>query len=123
MSYQRYCVYENDTINTAMLAIQQTKSRCACVLSASQKVVGVISQGDIIRALFDGANQYSSIKDFVNNSFIYLNEVDMERAYKLIKSKNLTLIPVIDKDFILVSVITLTDLFDYLEGNYSIHGT
>jgi mannose-1-phosphate guanylyltransferase/mannose-6-phosphate isomerase len=118
MSIKDYCIYEGDTIHEAMLAIRKSKTRCVCVLNESQRVIGVISQGDILKLLLDGVNQYSHVKNYAITNFVYLNELDYEKAWKLMRHDLYTLIPVIDKSFRLIEVISISDVYGYLERTY-----
>ena len=40
----------------------------------------------------------------------------MEKAYEIFRKRKITLLPIITENFELKSVITLTDIYDYLEG-------
>ena len=71
---------------------------------------GVISEGDILRALLNGVHTHAPISPFVVYSFKYLRNRDMEEAFQLVKKYLFTLIPVLDNDFNLVDVITLSDV-------------
>lgn len=43
----------------------------------------------------------------------------MEKAYTIFRKKKITLLPVVKENFKLESVITLTDIYDYLGGKVS----
>jgi CBS domain-containing protein len=88
-------------------------------LNSKQKLIGVISQGDILRTLIDGVNPYSQIDSLLNPDFIYLNERDMKKAYKIMKEKGFTLLPVVDSEFHLTDIITIADVFRYIDSELS----
>ena len=46
----------------------------------SDKVIGVVSQGDILRALSAGQNLYTPVNQIIRNSFLHLYEKDLEKA-------------------------------------------
>ena len=79
------------------------------------RVSGLLSQGDIIRALASGANLFASVGQFSSPSFMYLKSRDLEKAYQLAKTRGMTIFPVLDDDFKLIDVLTLFDVFDYVE--------
>lgn len=110
-----YCVKQNYTIKEVIETIDESRNRNAIVLNDNDKVIGVISQGDIIRALCSGKNLYSNVEGIINNDFLYMNSLDMEQAYKLFRKLKITLLPVVDDDFKLQSVIVLDDIYKYLE--------
>ena len=110
-----YCIGLGYTIKEAIERIDSSKNRVVIVMDEDSKVVGVISQGDIIRALCLGKNLYSRVDSMIRPDFFYLNEKNMEKAYPLFKKINITLLPIVDEDFHLVDVINMDDIYDYLE--------
>ncbi len=111
----KYCVRLEYTIKEVIEKFDENKDRVAVVLNENNKVVGVVSQGDIIRALCEGKNIFSKVETIVKPSFLYTKSRDMERAYKMFRSKKITMIPIIDDDYKLKGVITLDDIYTYLE--------
>ncbi len=116
MKPEKYCVNETYTIKEVLQQLEQTQDRCVIVTSSAGKVIGVLSQGDIIRALLRGKNIYSSIHDVLNPSFLHLYENNLKRAYKVFKKYKISILPVISKENDLINVITLGDIFQYLEN-------
>ncbi len=112
----KYCITSNYTINEAVDNINLNNQRAAIVLNENKKVIGVISQGDIIRALADGKNFYSRIKGLVRPNFYYLNERDMNMAYKIFRDHMITLLPVVDNGFNLLDVVTIGDIYAFMEA-------
>lgn len=109
------CVYMGSTILEAITVIQNSNNRCMCVITKSNRLIGVLSQGDIMRALIDGLNLYSLIDSIINQSFVYLNNREMDKAYLIMRDKGLTLLPIIDNEFHLTDVITNADMFQYID--------
>ena len=109
--YREFFVSNNDRLIDAVKIIKDSKFRCAIVVSKN-KVVAVISEGDILKALLKGASVYSSIKEWANYSFKFLLNKDYDQALILIKTYGLTVIPIIDKDFFLVDIITISDVLN-----------
>lgn len=112
---ESYCIKQGYTIKEAIESIDQNKDRIAIVMNQNNKVIGVVSQGDIIRALTSGKNLYSRVEGIIKNDFLYLNNKNMKEAYRLFRKLNITLLPVVDDDFNLVDVIVLEDVYRYLE--------
>ncbi len=111
---EKYCLREDRTIKEAVLAIQNNYSRCIVVLNSQQKVVGVFSEGDVLKAILNDINIFTPLKKVIKPSFHYLKEKDMSQAYSLIKKHGITLIPVISDSFRLKDVITIFDVMDHL---------
>lgn len=113
---EKHCIHLDYTIKETIERINSNNNRIAIVLNENNKVVGVISQGDIIRALSGGTGLYARIDCIVKPNFIYLKKKDLPEAYKYFKKYKITLLPVLDEEFHLVDVITLDDVFEYLEN-------
>lgn len=112
----KYCVRDNYTLFEVIESFQKNHDRVACVLNSNEKIIGVVSQGDIIRALCDGVSMRAKVDKIIRSSFIFLKERDLERAYTIFKKEKITMLPIVDDDFRLVSVITLIDIFEYIES-------
>lgn len=108
LDFSDYVVMLDGTLLDAAEVIEHTRSRSAVVVKEN-KVVGVISEGDILRALLKGVRVHAPLADFVNHSFKYLDSPDLERAVGLFKEFGIALIPILDKDFKLIDVVTLHD--------------
>lgn len=111
-----YCIGTHYTIKEAIDSINAAKNRVIIVVNHDDKVIGVISQGDIIRALMYGSSLYTRVETIVRANFLYLNNKDMEKAYSLFKKAQITLLPIVDDDFHLIDVVTISDIYEYLEG-------
>jgi CBS domain-containing protein len=108
-------MYESDTIMNAIERIEKNNMRTIFVLNSSDKVVGVVSQGDILRAIINGSNLYVQANKIMTTSFAYLTSKDLNKAMKLFKTKYFSLIPILSNDFKLKDVILFTDLINILE--------
>ena len=106
--FSDYIVTLDGTLLDAAEVIEHTRSRSAVVVK-EKKVVGVITEGDILRALLKGVRVHAPLADFVNHSFKYLDSPDLERAVELFKEFGIALIPILDKEFKLTGVMTLHD--------------
>ena len=110
-----YCITPSYTIKEALAQIEENKNRAVLVVDDLGRVSGLLSQGDIIRTLASGANFFASVGQFSSPSFMYLKSRDLEKAYQLAKTRGMTIFPVLDDDFKLIDVLTLFDVFDYVE--------
>lgn len=117
MDLNRYCVKEQYTIREVLEQFESYNNRVAIVTSESNKVIGVVSQGDILRALSAGRNLYTPVNQIIQNSFLHLYEKDMEKAYPIFKKKKISLLPVINHNNELIDFITIDDIYEYLEKN------
>lgn len=111
----RYCVNDTFTIKEVMETFEVNNERVAVVRNQNKKVVGVISQGDIIRALAAGMDLFAYVQQIIQPSFLYRHKVDMEEIYNIFRTKKITLLPIVDANFYLTDVVTLSNVFHYLE--------
>jgi CBS domain-containing protein len=109
------CISEAYTIKEAMSLFEKENERSAIVVNNMNKVIGVLSEGDIIRALHENMDIYSPIRAILKPSFIYLKEKIMSKAYTIFKSRSILLLPIVNENFELIDIITLKDIFQYLE--------
>ena len=112
---EKYCVNENYTIKEVLEQFENSNDRVAVVVNNSGKVIGVVSQGDILRALSAGTDLYVQINQIIRNSFLHLYSRDLQEAYAIFRKKKITLLPVISYDNELICVISLVDIFEFLE--------
>lgn len=116
MELERYCVKEHYTIKEVLEQFESYNNRVAIVTSGSNKVIGVVSQGDILRALSAGQNLYTPVNQIIKSSFLHLYEKDLEKAYPIFKKKRISLLPVVDHSNKLIDFITIDDIYNYLEN-------
>lgn len=109
-SLAKYCIHESETILSAIERIQENDMRTVLVLNDSEKVVGVVSQGDILKAIVSGTTLYVQVNRIMTTSFSYLMTKDLQKAVKLFKTKYFSLIPVLSNDFKLQDVILFIDV-------------
>jgi CBS domain-containing protein len=94
----------------AIALIGKNNSRCVIVVNARDTVVGVFSEGDVLRAILGGTDVHTPLRSLIKPSFRYLQRRDLAAARTMLLS-GITLIPILDKNFHLRGVLTLPDLF------------
>jgi CBS domain-containing protein len=107
---QDFWIRDSATMQDAIAAIQKNNSRCVVVVGVAQKVVGVFSEGDVLRAILAGTDIHTPLRALIKPSFRYLQQRDLAQARKLIMA-GITLVPVLSEDFRLQDVLTLRDVF------------
>lgn len=90
-------------------AISRNRSRCVLVADGA-KVIGIVSEGDLVRALLGGAEIHAPLESFVHHAFKFLRHRDFKEALRLMHIHGITLVPILDNEFSLIDVITLPDL-------------
>jgi len=97
-------------------AISANHCRCVVVVT-DNKVVGVVSEGDLLRAFLRGTDIHSSVEPFINHGFHFLLKRDMLKALDVFISHGVSLIPILSSEFELQDVITLPQLLDSFRIN------
>ena|ERR1039457_2167027 len=104
-----YWICDSATMEDAIALIQKNNSRCVVVVGIERKVVGVFSEGDVLRAILAGIDVHTPLRSLLKPSFHYLRTRDLAAARKLLVS-GFSLVPVISDDFHLQSVLLLEDV-------------
>jgi D-glycero-alpha-D-manno-heptose-7-phosphate kinase len=107
-----FSISDSATMEDAIALIQKNGSRCVVVLGAAGKVVGAFSEGDVLRAILAGVDVHTPLKSLIKPSFRYLRRRDLVAARKLFL-EGITLLPILDKNFELLDVLTMSDVFEH----------
>lgn len=107
-------------IQDVLFCISQNRIRSVYLKGSSGILVGVVTEGDVIRGLLSGLTTLAPVMQIYNKSFSYVvrsedHKSDKERAISIMLSKNLVSIPIVDKDFCLCEVITFDDLLEMVK--------
>lgn len=107
-----FLIFENQTIEEAIEIIQNNESRCVILTGNKNKIIGTISEGDILRSLLRGVNIKSLAKNIVNLNFSYLIETYEKKDLEILFKKGITLIPIISNERKIIDIISYLDYFD-----------
>ncbi len=109
----KYCLFETSTANEAIEKIitNLENERLLFIFNKSYKILGTLSEGDIMRALLINKNiDNLKVTSIMNKSFKFLLKKNQSEARKLVKKFNITLIPVVTKNLKIKSIIRLKDI-------------
>jgi len=96
---KRCCVRDTASLLEAMRAIDVAALGLALVVEKDEKLQGIITDGDIRRALLKGATVESSVGPFVNRNFTAVGpEEDRTYVLDLMQSRTISQVPVVDAD-------------------------
>lgn len=94
-----------------MKAINENTKGFLIVNNEANKVVGVLTDGDIRRAFITGVTTNDSINEFVVRKFTSLNQKnDISDAIEIFKNKAIKFLPILNENGELVNVITKNQL-------------
>ena len=103
----------NGSLVDAAYAINKNHSRCVLTVNNS-KVEGIISEGDILRALLKGTDINAPMRPFIREGFYFLKKRKISEALKIVRLRGISLIPILNDNMELVDVITLQMLISEL---------
>ena len=110
-SLKLYMIQESASIFDALKSINENTKGFLIVNDVNNKVVGVITDGDIRRAFISGATTADSINGYVVRKFTSLNDKnDISDAIDFFKNKAIKFLPILNEAGKLVNVITKNQL-------------
>ena len=105
----KHCVNMNTDITNLALTIDLSSVRFLFVLNEHDCVIGVLSQGDIIRAMVMQVSV--SAQEIMETNFYYVKSgYDEDKLRKKMVDDSLIFVPVLDKDMKLINVVEIWDL-------------
>jgi CBS domain-containing protein len=113
---KKYIIQSDSTILDAAMAIKNNKSRCILV-NDKHKVLGVLSEGDILSALIDGNNSFTKVSDVYNKNVKYLLKDDIHKAFNILKKFGISLLPVLSKNFRVKGIYTINYILEKIKIN------
>jgi CBS domain-containing protein len=113
-----YTIHVGSTLLEAAKVIRYNNTR-SVIVTEMGRVLGTLSQGDILDAILHGADPHGQIVNWFNINFKYLKSNDYELALELVYKTGISLIPVIDDNFNLIHVITTHDIYKFIKNNMS----
>lgn len=110
-SLSPFTVASESTLIEAAKVIESNAARTALVMNDKDdgKAIGIISEGDILRALLKGADIHAPVTEHMHVNFRYLETMDHAKAKALFAEHGFGMIPVLDRTMHLTGVITLID--------------
>lgn len=108
-----FLVRESISVKDAMRRMDKVGKKILFVVDADNRILGVVTDGDIRRWILKEGSLSESISQTMNRDPIYITEGQSSReAKKLMASHEIECIPVVDKNRKIVSAIWWIDLFD-----------
>ncbi|WP_061214982.1 sugar phosphate nucleotidyltransferase [Syntrophomonas wolfei] len=112
--YGKFLIPKGTTLLKAMEQLENAASRNLYVVDENNCLQGSLSDGDIRRALLNGANMDASIDAYMNKTPRFIEYIDREKTKHikaLMLELNIETIPVLDNNRVVVGIITWIDLF------------
>jgi mannose-1-phosphate guanylyltransferase/mannose-6-phosphate isomerase len=115
MNLREYIINNEATILDALKAIDHNKNGFVIVENEGGGCVGVLTDGDIRRAIINGRNVGEKVSDIVRGSFSYIRtDTELATVVKRFEDEKIKFIPVLDAQDKLVNIIKKKDLYTVL---------
>jgi mannose-1-phosphate guanylyltransferase / mannose-6-phosphate isomerase len=111
MKLQNYIIHSDYKIIEAIERMQVIKTR-DLLIQKNKKIVGTVSEGDILRGILRGKDLRNKIEDVSNTNFKFVEVGKEHKVVDIFKKEKVFIVPVFNKKFKLVNIITLSDFFD-----------
>lgn len=90
------CIEPNTNLHDAMEIIMRTGQMIAMVTD-NNKLVGILTDGDVRKALLSNASMHEAVGKFMNTSFIAIREnISNSSAFEIMKTNDVRHLPVVD---------------------------
>ena len=108
-------ISENSTIKQAMQNLNESAQKILFVTDEHQRLLGTITDGDIRRAIIEGAGFTEKIESIMNTNYSYIRwkrTSILEEAKELMVDKLVEQLPILNENNVLVDVILWRDVLD-----------
>lgn len=101
-----FVVRQHDSLEAAMLTIEENRHRTVIVLDDDDVVVGTLSDGDTRKAILDRRLLTTPVEHVMNTNFVALGPDERDRAKEFFERDHLFLVPIVDGDGKLLEIQT-----------------
>lgn len=105
--FNDFTVLENDSVITALSKIDKNTYGFVIVINTKETVLGVLTDGDVRRAIIGGSLDTDTISKIYTKNFKYITITDgIESVSEMFKNPQIKFLPVVDIEKRLVNIIT-----------------
>jgi len=102
-------VSPDTSINDCISAVLKNGHRTLLV-HEEQRILGTISEGDLLRLMQEGVDVHHAIDKYMRLDFIYIHSIDYSLARNYFLEYGIALLPVVDCNMRLISMLSLSDI-------------
>lgn len=107
--FTKFTIKKDGYIDDAVKLISINNNRAVFILD-KKKIIGVVSEGDILKALIYKKNLKTPVHKIMNKSFKFLNNKNLELAKKYFIKFSISIIPVVNTKMELKDIVTINDI-------------
>ena len=107
---ENYIIRDNASIKKALqiLNLVHSQAMTLFVVDETGRMIGTLTDGDIRRALISGEDLSTQVRKVAHRDFAFITSESDIKSIKACRQKNITLIPLLDKEYRIIKVIDLT---------------
>lgn len=109
MKNQKFKIESNSTILEAIDKISLNSYRTVIVVE-KEKVLGVLSEGDILKVILKNIDLKANIKIAMNKSFKFVKIGQEHKAKEIFKKHLVGIVPVLNKKMELIKIIKINQI-------------
>ena len=106
MNIKEFIVAPENNISSVIEQILINGQRAVIVIK-KKKVLGIVSEGDILKALIYKKKLHTKAENIMNKSFKFLKSYDDKKAKEIFRKHLVSFIPIVNSKMELVKIITL----------------
>ncbi len=108
---EKLCVSDSATLHQAARVIEQGAKQIAMVVDSGKKLKGILTDGDLRRAIIDGMSMDAPVALVMQPSFISgTPEMGMNKVFAIMQEKSIRHVPIVDKKGVLTDLAWISDL-------------
>ncbi len=112
-NYREVLITPESTIRDALEVINSSGLQVALVVNASAHLLGLLTDGDLRRAMLDGASMADLVGPLMKPGYRYVeNHIQRSQVKKIMLKESLRHLPVVDGDKRIIGLYTWRDLFE-----------
>lgn len=112
-------INENETIKNSIKKLNSSGKKILIVVDTKGKLLGTLSDGDIRKSIIKVFNLDTKIKKLYqkNSYYLFENSFSISKVKKIFIEKDISLIPIVNKDKIIVDYVSIDTLINTKKEN------
>lgn len=103
----------NSSVRDGMRVINDGAAQIALIVDISERLIGILTDGDIRRGLLLGHTLDSNVENLMQKNFRYINKDEKkDNILEVMRRESINQIPVLDKNGRVINLILLHDLLE-----------
>ncbi len=111
IDFEKMIVDIKATIRDALFSLEKSGQKICFIISEKKEMIGTLSDGDIRRALLQGADINTPVKKVMNRNFIWTDKTESRmNVLDVMKARKINVVPILDGEKRIVGIHTLYGL-------------